>query len=61
MKDQKAKTIYLKDYVPPKYFIDKVDLIIDLFEKSSNVKAIMKFRINPDTIENSRDLKLYSK
>ena len=53
-----ANNIYLKDYKPPKYFIDKVDLHIDLFEKWSNVKAIIKFRKNPNTIEKSRDLKL---
>ncbi len=58
MKYQTAKTIYLKDYTPPKYLIDKVDLKIDLFEEWSNVKTIIKFRINPYSIEKSGDLKL---
>ena len=58
MKYQTAKTIYLKDYKPSKYLIDEVSLHIDLFEEWSNVKAIMKFRINPDSIEESRELKL---
>ena len=58
MKDKLAKAIYLKDYKPPNFLIDKVDLQIDLFEELTKVKAIMKFRCNPDLEEKSKTLTL---
>ena len=56
MKYHNPKTIYLKDYRPPKYFLDNIDLNIELYEDFSNVKTIMKFRKNPASNENSEDL-----
>ena len=56
MKYHNPKTIYLKDYKPPKYLVDKIDLNIELYEGFSIVKSIMKFRKNPISNENSEEL-----
>ena len=56
MKYHNPKTIYLKDYKPPKYLVDKIDLNIELYEDLSIVRAIMKFRKNPNSNENSEEL-----
>jgi len=48
MKNNSPKTTYLKDYTPPPYLVDKVDLEIDLGEEWSIVKARLSFRSNPD-------------
>ena len=47
MKNNSPKTTYLKDYTPPPFLIDKVDLEIDLGEEWSTVKASLSFRSNP--------------
>ena len=56
MKYHNPKTIFLKDYNPPKYFVDYIDLNIELYEDFSIVKTIMKFRKNNTSNENSEDL-----
>ena len=56
MKYHNPKTIFLKDYNPPKYFVDYIDLNIELYEDFSIVKTIMKFRKNHTSNENSEDL-----
>ena len=48
MKNNSPKTTYLKDYTPPPFLVDKVDLEIDLGEEWSTVKARLSFRSNPD-------------
>ena len=48
MKNNFPKTTYLKDYTPPPFLVDKVDLEIDLGEEWSTVKARLSFRSNPD-------------
>ena len=47
MKNNSPKTTYLKDYTPPPFLVDKVDLEIDLGEEWSTVKACLSFRSNP--------------
>ena len=47
MKNNSPKTTYLKDYTPPPFLVDKVDLEIDLGEEWSTVKASLSFRSNP--------------
>ena len=42
------KTTYLKNYTPPPFLVDKVDLEIELGEEWSTVKARLCFRSNPD-------------
>ena len=41
------KTIYLKDYTPPAYLIDHVDLDIDIHPGATTVTAILACRRNP--------------
>ena len=58
MKTQTPQTIYLKDYRPPQFLIDTVDLNIDLAEEWTTVKAELSFRRNPDSTESSNTLML---
>ena len=58
MKTQTPQTIYLKDYRPPQFLIDTVDLHIDLAEEWTTVKAELNFRRNPASSENSKTLVL---
>ena len=58
MKNQTAKTIFLKDYEPPQFLIDKVDLQIDLFEEWTSVKSTMELRRNPNLKQKSNSLVL---
>ena len=48
MKHNSPQTTYLKDYTPPPFLVDKVDLEIELGEEWSTVKARLCFRSNPD-------------
>ena len=58
MKTQTPQTIYLKDYRPPQFLIDTVDLHIDLAEEWTTVKAELNFRRNTASAENSKTLVL---
>ena len=58
MKTQTPQTIYLKDYRPPQFLIDTVDLQIDLAEEWTTVKAELNFRRNPASTEDSKTLVL---
>ena len=58
MKTQTPQTIYLKDYRPPQFLIDTVDLHIDLAEEWTTVKAKLNFSRNPASSENSKTLVL---
>ena len=58
MKTQTPQTIFLKDYRPPQFLIDTVDLHIDLAEEWTTVKAELNFRRNPASAENSKTLVL---
>ncbi len=42
------KTIYLKDYTPPKYWIDSINLHFELGEDQTRVVSEMEIRRNPD-------------
>ena len=56
MKTQTLQTIYLKDYKPPQFLIDTVDLHIYLAEDWTTVKAELNFRRNPASDENNKTL-----
>ena len=58
MNIQTPQTVYLKDYRPPPFLIDKVDLKIDLDEEWSTVKGILSFRRNPESLDSSKTLML---
>jgi len=51
MKDSQPKTIYLKDYQPPLYFIDKTDLSFQLSEEDTIVSARLTMRRNAELPE----------
>ncbi|MDP6655773.1 MAG: aminopeptidase N [SAR324 cluster bacterium] len=58
MKTQSPQTIFLKDYRPPQFLIETVDLHIDLAEEWTTVKAQLNFCRNPASNENSKTLVL---
>lgn len=47
MREPTPKTVYLKDYRPPEYLIDHVDLIFELEEESTRVVSRLAIRRNP--------------
>ena len=55
---QTPQTVYLKDYRPPSFLIDTVDLKIDLGDEWSTVKTLLSFRCNPESVDNSKTLML---
>ncbi|MDP0562217.1 MAG: aminopeptidase N [Candidatus Endonucleobacter sp. (ex Gigantidas childressi)] len=46
MNDSQPKAIFLKDYQPPAYWIDKTDLVFDLREDCALVTAVLSMRLN---------------
>lgn len=51
MRDAKPGTIYLKDYTPPAYWIDKTELDFELHEEYSLVTSRLHMRRNEDSAE----------
>ncbi len=47
MRESTPQTIYLRDYTPPPYLIDRVDLYVDLHEDHTDVTATLQMRANP--------------
>jgi aminopeptidase N len=47
MKTDTPQTIYLKDYTPPAYFVDTVDMDIDIHAGAATVTATLACRRNP--------------
>jgi len=58
LKTQTPQTIYLKDYKPPQFLINTVDLHIDLAEEWTTVKAQLNVQKNSASSENSKTLVL---
>ncbi|MCP3870359.1 MAG: aminopeptidase N, partial [Gammaproteobacteria bacterium] len=52
-------TIYLKDYLPPEFLIDKVDLLFDLGESVVRVKSRLAIRRNPSSDQSNAPLYLH--
>ncbi|MDZ7804093.1 aminopeptidase N [Thiohalophilus sp.] len=50
--------VYLKDYTPPAYLIDKVDLHFDLDAATTQVRATLKVRRNPEHPDTNPPLSL---
>ena len=48
MSENAPKTNWLKDYQPPAYFIESIDLEFDLFEDHAIVTSQMECRSNPE-------------
>ena len=47
------QTIYLKDYTPPAYLIDKTELVFHLDPTKTRVVSRIAFRPNPDAKKKS--------
>jgi aminopeptidase N len=46
---EKKTAIYLKDYCPPAYWVDSIDLVFDLKETETSVEATLACHLNPST------------
>ncbi|HID82543.1 MAG TPA: aminopeptidase N [Chromatiales bacterium] len=58
MKEASPRTIYLKDYRPPAFLLESVNLYFNLLDKVTEVRASLNFYRNPDCSEHPADLKL---
>jgi aminopeptidase N len=47
MRDASPRTIFLKDYLPPAFLVDRVDLHFDLREEGTRVRSRLAMRRNP--------------
>jgi len=47
MRDAQARTIYLKDYHPPAFLVERTELHFELFEDYALVKSTLTMRRNP--------------
>ncbi|MDH3326150.1 MAG: aminopeptidase N [Gammaproteobacteria bacterium] len=59
--DAMPKTTYLKDYLPPEYLIETVDLSFTLDEAESTVVADLAVYKNPNSLQNTQTLFLNGK
>ncbi|WJW74372.1 aminopeptidase N [Thiohalobacter sp. IOR34] len=46
--EQRPKTIHLRDYRPPAFLVDAIDLRFELDEAETRVRALLSMRRNPD-------------
>ncbi len=53
---EKHTTKYLKDYNPPDYWIEKIDLMVDLHEAFTQVTSLMKIRRNNQVADETTPL-----
>ncbi len=64
MKTQTPQTTYLKDYTPPPYKVEHIDMVFEIFEGKTTVATKIQFTTNNDTKEplflEGEDLKLIS-
>lgn len=68
MKDAQPRTIYLKDYQEPDYWIDQTDLTFHLGEDHTDVTAVLQVRLNkskqhehlPNLVLDGTDMQLLS-
>ncbi|MBD9359118.1 aminopeptidase N [Methylomonas fluvii] len=58
MRDASPQTVFLKDYTPPEYLIDQVELHFDLDERRTQVRSTLSLRRNPLSQDSSATLKL---
>lgn len=58
MRDATPQTVFLKDYTPPEYLIDQVELNFDLDEQRTQVRSTLSLRRNPLSPDSSAALKL---
>lgn len=58
MRDATPKTIYLKDYTPPEYLVETVDLVFELTPEETRVTATLALIRNPDSATDGGSLQL---
>ncbi|MGX2030271.1 aminopeptidase N [Methylocaldum gracile] len=58
MREHTPNTVYLKDYTPPDYLIETVDLFFELDEENTRVTAKLRVRRNPESPREHRELEL---
>ena len=58
MREPTPKTILLKDYSPPDFLIDSVELLIDLEEQDTLVTSRLQVRRNPESTQPAPELLL---
>jgi aminopeptidase N len=58
MREHTPKTVYLKDYTPPEYLIDTVDLLFELDEDNTRVVSRLAIRKNPASDAHNGELEL---
>lgn len=56
MESQRPKTVYLKDYTPPDYLIETVNLQFELYETAARVKSLLVIKANHDRAAGLRPL-----
>ncbi|TRO83200.1 aminopeptidase N [Trichloromonas acetexigens] len=61
MSDSQPREVRLKDYVPPTYLVDTVDLHFDLDDARTLVTAALKLRRNPDAATTDPVLTLFGR
>ncbi len=57
----KLQTIYLKDYRPPSYLVETVDLHVELSPLQTKVRATLQFKANPDCTKERAELYLHGR
>jgi aminopeptidase N len=57
-RDSQPRTIHLKDYRPPNYYIDRTELYIQLYENETLVSAVTSYRRSDKTDEDVSELVL---
>jgi len=50
MRDATPQTVYLKDYTPPEYLIDQIELEFELDEQATLVRSRLNLRRNPASL-----------
>jgi aminopeptidase N len=58
MRDPTPQVTYLKDYAPPAYLIDAVDLDVELFADHARVRSRLSLHRNPKGIDAGAPLRL---
>ncbi|MCQ8116069.1 aminopeptidase N [Methylomonas rosea] len=58
MRDASPQTVFLKDYTPPEYLIEQIELNFDLDEQHTLVRSTLSLRRNPQSQDSSAALTL---
>ena len=58
MRDQTPRAVHLKDYRPPEYLIDTVDLFFELDEEATRIVSTLRVRRNPEAPGQGGELEL---